>query len=163
MQEDREAVVAAVCERTPDATPAHVREPPTGRSKHTAFVTLTDGREVVVQYRSRERPLDAESAVVRAVADRTDVPVAPVLASGALADPSVSYLVTERVPGDDLHERFTALDTEEAVPFHRERIGAAPTGCRDNVTTAGCQLPHPTSLTLTGSLLEEGDSALPFS
>jgi Ser/Thr protein kinase RdoA (MazF antagonist) len=102
-------VVAVVCERTLDATPATVEPPPTGNSKRTALVTLRDGREVVVQYR-RERPLGAEAAVTRAVAERTAVPVAPVLAAGRLDDPAVSYLVTRWVRGDDLHERFTALD-----------------------------------------------------
>lgn len=104
-----EQVVAAVCERSLGAPPATVATPPTGNSKRTALVTLRDGREVVVQYR-RERPLDAEAAVTRAVAERTAVPVAPVLAAGRLDDPAVSYLVTRWVRGDDLHERFTALD-----------------------------------------------------
>ncbi len=111
VQDRREQVVAAVCERVLAATPAAVREPPTGNSKRTVLVTLTDGREVAVQYRARQRSLAAEAAVTRAVARRTDVPVAPVLAAGDLADLGVTYLVTERVPGDDLHERFTALDT----------------------------------------------------
>lgn len=105
-----ERVVAAVCERVLDATPAAVETPSTGNSKRTALVTLRDGREVVVQYRGHERPLDAEAAVTRAVAGRTTVPVAPVLAAGTLEDPAVTYLITRRIRGDDLHERFTALD-----------------------------------------------------
>lgn len=105
-----ERVVAAVCERALDGAPATVETPPTGNSKRTALVTLRDGREVVVQYRDRERPLDAEAAVTRAVAERTAVPVAPVFAVGLLDDPPVSYLVTRRVHGDDLHTRFAGLD-----------------------------------------------------
>jgi len=110
-------VTTAVCERALGATPATVTAPPTGNSKRTALVSLRDGREVVVQYRARQRPLDAEVAVTRAVAERTDVPVAPVLAAGTLTDPAVSYFVTRRVPGDDLHERFAALPAAD-----RERL-----------------------------------------
>ncbi|WP_254823495.1 phosphotransferase family protein [Haloglomus halophilum] len=110
MPDQCEQVVAAVCERALAATPAAVREPPTGNSKRTALVTLADGREVAVQYRDRERSLAAEAAVTRAVARRTDVPVARVLAAGGLADLGITYLVTERVPGADLHERFTGFD-----------------------------------------------------
>jgi hypothetical protein len=117
VQQSVEAVVTAVCERMLGATPAAVTAPATGNSKRTALVGLRDGREVVVQYRARERPLDAEVAVTRAVAGRTDVPVAPVLAAGTLTDPPVSYFVTRRVPGDDLHERFAGLPAVD-----RERL-----------------------------------------
>lgn len=117
MRQSDERVVAAVCERALDATPATVREPPTGNSKRTALVTLADGRAVVVQYRGRLHVHDAAAAVTRAVAARTDVPVAPVLAAGTLADPPVTYRVTERVTGDDLHERFADCD-----PVVRERL-----------------------------------------
>jgi Ser/Thr protein kinase RdoA (MazF antagonist) len=117
VQQGVEAVTTAVCERALGAAPATVTAPPTGNSKRTALVSLRDGREVVVQYRGRERPLDAEVAVTRAVAERTDVPVAPVLAAGTLTDPAVSYFVTRRVPGDDLHERFAALPAAD-----RERL-----------------------------------------
>lgn len=108
MTEQLRAVTAAVCEAALSATPETVREPPTGNVKRTALVTLADGREVVVQY--RERSLAAEAAVTRFVAARTDVPVAPVLVAGRLDDPAVSYLVTARVPGSDLHARFTSFD-----------------------------------------------------
>ena len=109
--------MTAVCERVLEATPAAVTAPATGNSKRTALVGLRDGREVVVQYRARERPLDAEVAVTRAVAGRTDLPAAPVLAAGTLTDPPVSYFVTRRVPGDDLHERFAGLPAAD-----RERL-----------------------------------------
>jgi Ser/Thr protein kinase RdoA (MazF antagonist) len=117
VQDQREGVVAAVCEQALGATPVAVTTPPTGNSKRTALVDLADGREVVVQYRDAARPLDAEVAVTRAVAARTTVPVAPVLAAGRLGDPPVSYLVTARVAGADLHERFTGLDAAD-----RERL-----------------------------------------
>jgi hypothetical protein len=117
VQQGVEAVVTAVCERVLEATPAAVTAPATGNSKRTALVGLRDGREVVVQYRARERPLDAEVAVTRAVAGRTDLPAAPVLAAGTLTDPPVSYFVTRRVPGDDLHERFAGLPAAD-----RERL-----------------------------------------
>jgi Ser/Thr protein kinase RdoA (MazF antagonist) len=117
VQDQREGVVAAVCEQVLGATPVAVTTPPTGNSKRTALVDLADGREVVVQYRDAARPLDAEVAVTRAVAARTTVPVAPVLAAGRLGDPPVSYLVTERVAGADLHERFAGLDAAD-----RERL-----------------------------------------
>jgi Ser/Thr protein kinase RdoA (MazF antagonist) len=115
VQGGREDVVAAICRRTLGTSPAAVREPPTGNSKRTALVELADGRTVVVQY--RDRPLAAEAAVTGAVAERTGVPVAPVLAAGRLDSPPVSYLVTGRVAGDDLHERFTSVDADA-----RERL-----------------------------------------
>jgi aminoglycoside phosphotransferase (APT) family kinase protein len=46
--------------------------------------------------------------VVRALRERTGVPVPAVLADGT-AD-GTDYLVTERVDGEDLHERFARLD-----------------------------------------------------
>jgi hypothetical protein len=117
VQDQRERVVAAVCERALGATPAAVRDPPTGNSKRTALVALADGREVVVQYRDRERSLAAEAAVTRAVAARTDVPVARLLDAGTLDDLGVTYLLTEHVAGDDLHERFAWL-----APEHRSQL-----------------------------------------
>jgi Ser/Thr protein kinase RdoA (MazF antagonist) len=116
--EQLRAVASAVCATALDASPVTVHEPPTGNVKRTALTTLDDGREVVVQY--RERSLAAEAAVTRAVANRTDVPVASVLAAGQLDDPPVSYLVTARVNGEDLHERFVGFDGAT-----RERLARA--------------------------------------
>jgi Ser/Thr protein kinase RdoA (MazF antagonist) len=108
--------VERICAAALDGQPVAVDRPATGNTKRTALVTLADGREVVVQYmtdegggRSGTHLLAAEAAVARTVAERTPVPVARVLADGRLADPPVAYLVTERVTGADLHERFAGL------------------------------------------------------
>lgn len=121
-------VVERICAAALDDQPVEIGCPPTGNTKRTALVTLADGREVVVQYVADEpggsetHPLAAEAAVARAVAERTPVPVASVLADGRLAEPSVAYLVTERVTGADLHERFVELPQTARTALAR-RLG----------------------------------------
>jgi len=92
----------------PDREVVAVDQPATGSSKRTALVTLDDGREVVVQWRpTAEGGLGAEPLLARLVAERTAVPVAPVLASGTRE--GRAYLVTERIAGRDLHTAITGL------------------------------------------------------
>lgn len=90
--------------------------PATGNSKWTAFATLSDGERVVVHCQ-RDDDLLVEAALLRAVTTRTDVPVPTLLATGVLDD--VAYLVAERASGEDLHERFTALDPAERTAVAR--------------------------------------------
>jgi hypothetical protein len=86
-----------------------VSRPPTGRSKRTVFAGLDGGRELVVQWRSTARGgLGAEPLLARLAAERAGVPVAPVLAAGE--HDGVAYVVTERVPGEDLHTTVGSLD-----------------------------------------------------
>lgn len=79
---------------------------------------MDDGRELVVQWRpTAEGGLGAEPLLARLVAERTDVPVAPVLASGT--DRGRAYLVSERVEGRDLHAAMTSLEPGVATRIVR--------------------------------------------
>jgi hypothetical protein len=101
---------AAVTDALPGATVSSVETPATGNTKRTAFVTLVDGRDLVVQSRLAGTGLATEAALARAVARRTDVPVPRVLATGTVD--GTEYVLVERVPGEDLHTRFVDLDPE---------------------------------------------------
>lgn len=100
-------VVAAVADALPGATVSSVETPATGNTKRTAFVSLADGRDLVVQSRPAGAGLATEARLAREVARRTDVPVPRVLATGTLD--GNDYVVSERVPGEDLHTRFVDL------------------------------------------------------
>jgi len=78
-----------------------------GNNKHTFVVRFADRDPVVVQLGSEPARIRTEARVLREIRRRTDVPVAPVLASGRQA--GVGYLLTAYVAGDDLHERFSAF------------------------------------------------------
>lgn len=108
-------VVAAVADALPGATVSSVETPATGNTKRTAFVSLADGRDLVIQSQPAGTGLATEARLSREVARRTDVPVPRVLATGTVE--GSEYVVTERVPGEDLHARFVDLDpgVREAV------------------------------------------------
>jgi fructosamine-3-kinase len=108
-------VAAAVADALPGVTVAAVETPATGNTKRTAFVSLADGREFVVQSRPTGEGLATEARLAREVADRTGVPVPRVVAAGT-AD-GVEYVIAERAPGEDLHARFVDL-----APGDRERV-----------------------------------------
>jgi hypothetical protein len=72
------------------------------------FVSLADGRELVLQSRPAGSGLATEVRLAREVARRTDVPVPRVLARGTVG--GVEYALAERAPGEDLHARFVDLD-----------------------------------------------------
>jgi fructosamine-3-kinase len=101
-------VRAVVADALPEATVTAVEAPATGNTKRTAFVTLADGRELVVQSRPAGAGLATEARLAREVARRTDVPVPRVLATGTVE--GVDYVLAERAPGEDLHARFVDLD-----------------------------------------------------
>lgn len=89
-----------------------------GNTKRTALVTLADGREVVVQYRAREAGgLATEAELTRAIGERTDVPVPPVL--GVRQAGEHAAVVTERISGTDLHERFESLSLDRQTALAR--------------------------------------------
>lgn len=100
---------------------------PTGNSKRTVFATLADGREVVVQYAPSD-DLVTETALWRAVEDRTDVPVPGILTSGATDHPEtgerLSYVVCQRVRGLDLHTAFADLE-----PADRQTVARTLGAC----------------------------------
>jgi Ser/Thr protein kinase RdoA (MazF antagonist) len=75
---------------------------------------MESGRELVVQWRSADGDgLGAEPLLARLAAERAGVPVAPVLAAGE--HDGVAYVVTERVPGEDLHTAIGSLDPTAAA------------------------------------------------
>ena len=122
-----DAVARSVLADALDAEPRATEPAPTGNSKRTVFATLADGRECVVQY-APAGALATETALWRAVADRTGVPVAELLAAGETAHPEtgerLSYVVCERVGGLDLHVAFTDL-----APPDRAAVAHTLGGC----------------------------------
>lgn len=109
------AVLAAVL---PDAEVVAVEAAHWGNTKRTALVTLADGREVVVQYRAADRGgLATEAELTRAVGERTAVPVPAVLGSRRVGE--YAAVVTARVPGRDLHERFEFLPPDRRTALSR--------------------------------------------
>lgn len=106
------ASVEHVLARTfPDRAVRAVQPASRGNHKQTHLVTFTDGDGVVVQRSDRPAALQAEAALARAIKTRTDVPTPAVLAEGYLD--GEAYVVVERVPGTDLHERFVGLGATE--------------------------------------------------
>jgi Ser/Thr protein kinase RdoA (MazF antagonist) len=115
---DESVVRAALAGILPDATAADIEAAPWGNTKRTALVTLSDGREVVVQYRASDRGgLATEAELTRAIGERTDVPTPVVL--GCQRVDEYAAVVTARVPGRDLHERFEFLPPDRRVALVR--------------------------------------------
>jgi len=100
------AVRAALAEARPGGRPTAATPLGRGNRKRTRLVRFADGGRVVVQV--GETDLRTEAALLEVVGERTAVPVPAVLAAGGVD--GVSYLVTDHVPGADLHERFASLD-----------------------------------------------------
>jgi aminoglycoside phosphotransferase (APT) family kinase protein len=78
-----------------------------GNRKQTAIARFADRGPVVVQLCTEQTWLQSEATLLAQITDRTTVPVPPVLASG-LHD-GIAYMLTDFVPGEDLHTRFTSL------------------------------------------------------
>lgn len=79
-----------------------------GNRKRTAVVRFDRHDSVVVQVCAEMRWLRTEAAVLRQLHERTAVPVPTVLDAGS--HEGVAYMLTEYVAGEDLHERFAAVD-----------------------------------------------------
>ncbi|MFC7129542.1 phosphotransferase family protein [Haloferax chudinovii] len=101
-------VATVLAREFPERRVAATARVPNGNHKQTAVATFADGGEVVVQTATDAAALALEAALSRAVRERTSIPVPRVLASGALD--GFGYVVAERAPGDELHERFVSLD-----------------------------------------------------
>lgn len=78
-----------------------------GNRKQTSVVEFVDRNPVVVQIASDIDPLRSGAAVTAVIDNTTSVPV-PTLLGGGVVD-GAAYLVTEQVPGANLHERFSRL------------------------------------------------------
>lgn len=102
--------VAAVLDRVfPGREPTARRPLQQGNHKRTTLVSFADGA-VVVQTAPDPAALRTEAALATAIRDRTAVTVPEVVAVGTLDD--TGYLVAARASGEDLHERFSGLDSE---------------------------------------------------
>lgn len=115
----------------PDRTVAEVVPSGRGNQKRTRFVTFVDGSRVVVQLSADADQLAVETRLARLLGERTDVPTPTVLAAGRID--SDGYLVTERAPGRDLHEQFTALETAERKAV-AHAFGRWLAACHDALT-----------------------------
>jgi fructosamine-3-kinase len=115
---DERVVRDVLAHVVPDAVVTAVEPADWGNTKQTALVTLADGREVVVQSRARDvGGLATEAELTRAVGERTDVPVPAVL--GVQQAGEYGAVVTERVPGVDLHEWFESLSPDRRTALAR--------------------------------------------
>lgn len=103
------AALEAAC---PTRRPTTVEKLGRGNRKMTRLVSFESGESVVVQLPAGGdgTGLRAGALVLRAVRERTGVPVPAVLADGTID--GTDYLVTERADGEDLHERFAGLDPD---------------------------------------------------
>ncbi|MFB6112416.1 MAG: phosphotransferase family protein [Halobacteriaceae archaeon] len=101
-------VTAIVGDAMPGATVEAMEPTRTGNFKQTVVVRLATEDAVVVQYRDLDHgSLQPEARVSQVIARETSVPVPTVIAVGEVE--GHSYIVTRRVPGDNLHRRFEGL------------------------------------------------------
>ncbi|MFB6150140.1 MAG: phosphotransferase family protein [Halobacteriales archaeon] len=91
-----------------EAAPVSIEPINRGNRKQTAIARFGTRAPVVVQVCPERSWLQTEAAVLRAIRDRTTVPVPPVLTAGT--HDGIAYLLTAYVAGDDLHGVFTSLD-----------------------------------------------------
>jgi fructosamine-3-kinase len=102
----------------PQATVTTARRIRTGNFKQTVLVDLADRESLVVQYRSLDHGhLRPEARVTEVIGEETEVPVPDILGVGQVDDRS--YIVTHRVPGINLHERFESLPEERRLALTR--------------------------------------------
>ncbi|SHG40806.1 phosphotransferase family protein [Halobaculum gomorrense] len=109
---------AAVNRAFPDRNVASVSPVRRGNRKTTTVVEFAADPSVVVQTASDIDALRSEAAVTMLLDDATSIPVATVIAGGVAGGDA--YMITERVRGDDLHERFAGLD-----PGRRREVARA--------------------------------------
>jgi aminoglycoside phosphotransferase (APT) family kinase protein len=111
---DVEAVLQRVA---PDRSPESLARPRQGNYKETVVARYVEGPDLVVQLSDDPAATRVEAALLDAIDERTTVPVPTPVAHGRLA--GRAYLVTERVAGADLHERFVGLDPERRQDIAR--------------------------------------------
>lgn len=81
-----------------------------GHRKRTAVVRFDDAPPAVIQRSPDRRAIETEAAVLRRL-DGTSVPVPTVLDAGETE--TAAWLATTLVSGEDLHERFLALSSDD--------------------------------------------------
>ena len=102
----------------PDQMAESVRRPVEGNRKRTAIVETGDGERVVIQRSAEPAAAMTEARLAREIATRTAIPVPSVIQSGTIG--STGYQITEYVDGNNLHERFTLLDSADRAQIARE-------------------------------------------
>lgn len=110
----------------PERRSTEVERIEAGNRKRTFRVTFKADRPIALQYVTEDpERLVTEGELLRVIADRTDVPVPPVVASGVVEGDS--YLLTGWVGGASLHEAFVSLDSSARHATARtlgEHLGA---------------------------------------
>ncbi|MFC7020169.1 MULTISPECIES: phosphotransferase family protein [Haloarcula] len=91
--------------------------PRQGNYKETVVARYADGPDLVVQLSDDPDATHVEAVLLAEIDERTAVPVPTLVDHGRLA--GRAYLVTERVAGADLHERFVALDPDRRQALAR--------------------------------------------
>lgn len=108
-------VARAACrEAVPEGTVRSLSATAGGNVKRTYEVTLAREERcerVVVQLHPDVARLRAEATLLRAIAERTAVPVPAVRAAGQVS--GTAYLLTDHVAGVDLHRRFSGLSPDD--------------------------------------------------
>jgi len=99
---------AAVALATVAEEPTNIEPITRGNRKKTAIARFPNRGPVVVQLAAEPAWLRTEAVLLRAIRERTFVPVPPVLAAGTHA--GVGYVLTAYVAGSDLHERFPVVE-----------------------------------------------------
>lgn len=146
----RSAVAAVLARTHPDRTLTTVRLVADGARRRTAIARFESESPLVVRL-STDDAFGAEVALIRAIRDRTPVPVPAPIATGTVTD--TAYFVSEYRPGTDLHPTFTQLSPErrrrvttdfgsilahlhEAFAF--DGCGELTTGPDDGLAPDGC-------------------------
>jgi len=96
----------------PGLEPVAIERPRQGNHKTTAIARYEEGPSIVVQTADDADAIAVEAALLSAITERTTVPVPKLLDSGSVDGHSGGYLLTEYVPGQDLHERFVDLPAD---------------------------------------------------
>ena len=139
---NRSLATAIVGHHYPGQTVVAV-EPVSAGHRPTAVVRFADRSPVVVQRSESVEAVRTEAALVRAVCDRTAVPVPPVLATGR--HDGRAYAIREHRHGTDLHNTFADSDDHgwlaaygrravERLPPDFDPLRARLSDCLDTAT-----------------------------
>jgi len=116
MSPDVERVLRRV---RPNREPVSIERPRQGNHKQTAIARYEDGQPIVVQTADDAASIAVEAELLSAITERTAVPVPTLLDSGSLDGNGGGYLLTEYVPGKDLHAEFVDLPTDSRCVIAR--------------------------------------------
>jgi fructosamine-3-kinase len=115
--DERARAAAAVALDAVVESPVEIEAITRGNRKETAVARFPTRGPVVVQVATEAAWLRTEAALLRAIRERTFVPVPPVLTAGT--HKGVAYMLTAYVAGNDLHAAFADFDCESQRAFAR--------------------------------------------